>query len=53
VRAVAAVGRKPAAEPEIGVPRSTVSGYLETTRTPPVEAANVSEPEQLATGQTY
>jgi hypothetical protein len=40
VRAVAAVGRKPAAEPEIGVPRSTVSGYLETTRTPPVEAAN-------------
>ena len=38
VRAVAAVGRKPAAEPEIGVPRSTVSGYLETTRTPPVES---------------
>ena len=39
VRAVAAVAASPRLSRMIGVPRSTVYGYLETTSTPPVEAA--------------
>ena len=39
VRAVAAVSASPRLSRMIGVPRSTVYGYLETTSAPPVETA--------------
>jgi hypothetical protein len=39
VRAVAAVAAGPRLSRIIGVPRSTVYGYLETASTPPVETA--------------